>query len=141
MVINKVVGIDPDLKLNGVAYFENGKLEWTRKMSFFELCDFLKSQSDCLVLIEAGWLIKKRNWHLESWAVEKRERVAYNVGMNHAIGLLLAEFCKKENIPYELVKPVYTKLNRRVFEKLVGIDVKSQEERDAVMLVKRTLSW
>ena len=87
-----------------------------------------------LVRIEAGWLIKKSNWH-KAQGQFMREKISKNVGENHAVGKLLTEWCKLNKVPFELVKPL-GKINAKQFKLITGYDNSTnQEKRDAGMLV------
>jgi hypothetical protein len=140
MALNEIIGIDPDFEASGVALFRGGELDYSGTMPFFALIEFLNNHRDALVLIEAGWLNRKKNWHVAGWNAEKRERVAYNVGMNHTIGRLIEKFCIENAIQYQLIKPTSSKLRKEYFEQVTGIEKRTnQDERDAVMIVLRKM--
>jgi hypothetical protein len=137
--VHKVlVGIDPDIDKSGFAVWN----KTTKKLSlynhsFWSLVNELyrlNKTSNLKVIIEAGWLIKKSNWHASKGALQS-EKIAKNVGMNHQTGILMKEFCEAQNISYELVKPK-GKLKSDPFNKLTNHKGRSnQEQRDAAMLV------
>ena len=70
--VDYVIGIDPDVEKNGVAFLDcsTKRLEVT-SLTFPDLLDFLRSskrqaevlQKNLRVIIEAGWL-NKAHWHL-----------------------------------------------------------------------------
>jgi len=127
-----IIAIDPDLEKSGFAKLENGKLELFN-FTFFELQDYFKDYRYQIeiIIIEAGWLNKKSNWH---GAANKSiaSRIGKNVGENHATGKLLAQMCEHMGLPYVLVKPTRTKLNAEEFKLLTGYEGRTnQETRDA----------
>lgn len=131
----KFIGIDPDVERCGVGVYdaETGELE-PMTMEFFDLLDFLKkNREEIFVIIEAGWLNKKSNFH--GFGGARGERIAKNVGANHQIGKLIAEFCRRENINYKLFQPRKKKTDPVQFNKITGYTVKNQDVIDACMLV------
>lgn len=138
--MNKIIiGIDPDLFKSGFAFMEKGKKE-TLSISclgFFGIIRFFLQNKENIycVYIEAGWLNAKSNFHGGSNSFIK-EKIAKNVGENHAIGKLLEEFCTIEKIPFELVKPTKSKVNAEFFKNISGYKLRNnQEMRDAAMLI------
>ena len=132
------VGIDPDIHLSGVA-------TWNRKvknlklynLSFFDLTEFLSyldKNFKLRVTIEAGWMIKKTNWHRES-TLSKNEHISSSIGANHQVGKLLGAYCERNNISYLFTKP-RGKLDSATFKNYTKyIGKTNQEQRDAAMLV------
>lgn len=138
------VGIDPDLVKNGFAiwYKADKRLE-VQVSTFYQIVRYLQGLqmagigNALEVLIEAGWLNTRANFH-DRAGQSKRvgERIAKNVGENHAVGKLLAQVCDELGIKYRLVRPKTAKVNKKYFEQLTGLQgVKSQEMIDAGMLV------
>lgn len=139
-----MVGIDPDLKKNGFAIWEK-RMRSLKLMdgSFFEVMDWLIEIHETpnvklKVFVEAGWLNKVSNFH-PAQGPKQREKIAKNVGENHAVGKLLIEFCKLKGMDVKAVKPnknSMTKLDRKEFKKITGYSYNTnQEKRDAGMLV------
>jgi hypothetical protein len=135
----KYIGIDPDIDKNGVAIWDSEKKQFDSiaVLDFWDLIsvfiDLKFWAYETHVIIEAGWLIKKSNWHGGRGVMA--QRIAKNVGMNHQVGILLAEYCERYDIPYELVKPK-GKIKADTFKKLTGWPERTnQEKRDAAMLV------
>lgn len=133
------IGIDPDLIKSGVAYWFKGakqiRLELLSTTSI--VIEFLKLKSigtEFTVIIEAGWLNKKSNFRsTQNKAVG--ERIAKNIGENHAVGKIIEQACQELGIKYKLVRPSKTKVNKTYFFKLTGQKVANQELIDAGMLV------
>ena len=128
------IGIDPDIEKCGYAVWDksDSSLEY-RTISVIELFeDFKLWNVPIHVILEAGWLINKSNWHGKSGNVA--QRIAKNVGENHAAGKIIEQFLKYYNISYELVKPK-GKIDAKTFEKITSIKRSNQDVRDAVMLV------
>ena len=130
------IGIDPDITASGVAVYDkdDNYLE-LRTLPFWELIDELKSYLVPIhVVIEAGHLIKKSNWHGAANNYTAA-RIGKNVGSNHQIGKLLQEYCEKHDISHELVKPL-GKVNQEVFNGIWERKGRTnQEVRDAAMLI------
>lgn len=136
MKINIFIGIDPDVDKSGVAVWDNrDKSLELYNMNVPQLIDGLQAYNVPIhVVIEAGWLINKSNWH-NAQGQFRRERIAKNVGENHAIGKVIEQMCKHLKISYELQKPK-GKIKSETFKKITGYTKKSnQETRDAAMLV------
>jgi hypothetical protein len=133
------IGIDPDIEKSGIACWdsESKSFDYIKNMSFWEIIEeFELWNIDINVVIEAGWLIKKSNWHGRAYQSKSvGERIAKNVGSNHQVGILLAEYCEKNNIKYELVKPK-GKINSESFKEITKYTKRTnQDQRDAAMLV------
>ena len=135
------IGIDPDVDKSGFAVWNSSGKQFGHvgQYSFFDLIDqieLLKMFHNVAVVVEAGWLIKKSNWHdkpKQSKAVG--EKIAKAVGTNHQVGKLLVEWCKHNNIKCIEIKPM-GKLNAREFKKITGWEKRTNpEQRDAAMLV------
>ena len=132
------IGIDPDVEKSGVAIYDTSdkSLELYCK-TFWEVIEEIEAYLHPItVVIEAGWLIKKSNWHGKvNQSKTAGERIAKNVGSNHQVGKLLVEYCEWKNINYKLVKPM-GKIDHFRFKKFTGYKGKTnQEKRDAGMLV------
>lgn len=132
-----IIGIDPDLEKSGVAIL-NPTLE-LRNLSFPDLVELFRLNQDEIkkVVIEAGWLNKKSNYHRHiSQSKSASERIAKNVGENHATGKLISEMASYYGLAVVLVKPTRTKLNGVDFNKFTGWHGRTnQEQRDAAMLI------
>lgn len=133
------IGIDPDTEKSGVACWDSElkAFDYIKTMSFWEIIEeFALWNIPFKVHIEAGWLIKKSNWHANKKQSKiVGEKIAKNVGSNHQVGILLKEYCEHNNIEYRLVKPK-GKLNAKTFKNITGYeDSTNPEKRDAGMLV------
>lgn len=143
-----IIGIDPDIKKSGVAVVANENID-LHNLTFFELFDFLKSNEIKLVVIEAGWLNKKSNWHKGYYNKGKlitntnniNENISKKTGANHETGRKIVEMCVYLGIDYQLIKPTSKKVNTLFFEKLTGIKRSNQETRDAAMLILNIVKW
>ena len=133
------VGIDPDVEKSGVAVWDSNEKSFDsiQCLSFFDTIETIKLANEfysTLVIIEAGWLIKKSNWH---GANNKNvaAKIGTKVGANHQVGKLLAEYCMNNNLPYILTVP-QGKRNAREFKCLTGWQGRTNSEhRDAALLV------
>lgn len=137
----KWIGIDPDVDKSGFAVWDSDSktLEVVFCESFFEILENIEFQIisfDVTVIIEAGWLIKKSNWHNKKRQTKAvGEKIAKAVGANHQIGKLFVEYCKINNIKFIEVKPMGKK-NAEQFKKITGWAKRTNSEvRDAAMLV------
>lgn len=134
---HRVIGIDPDIDKNGYAFIE-GDVHGITTMTFWELFDNLKAyKKSQLVYIEAGWLNRKIYQTHFKQSATVRERIAKDVGRNHATGQLIESMCQYLKVPYKLIRPVSAKKTHTYFNKLTGYNVKksNQEVIDAMMLI------
>lgn len=133
-----IIGIDPDLDKSGVAIKEGKNLR-LMNLKFAELRRVFEENKALikLVVIEAGWLNKKANFHGRAGQTKHAgERIAKNVGENHATGKLIAEIAEDYGLIVSLVRPVRSKYNSADFNLITGWQGRSnQEQRDAAMLV------
>lgn len=132
-----IIGIDPDLAKSGVAILSDS-LE-LKTMTFAETVDLFRSQQDQIkkVVIEAGWLNVKSNVHGRyGQSKSAGERIAKNVGENHATGKLLVEMAKSFKLNVIEVRPTRVKKNAEEFRRITGyVGRTNQEVRDAGMLI------
>lgn len=146
-----IIGIDPDVEKNGVAFLERTtrKLEITT-LGFADTLDYLcfakrkceTTQQTFTVVIEAGWL-NAGNWHFKySDNKAKVAELGRATGRNHQTGILLAEMCQHLKIPYVLQKPL-RKIWKGKDRKITAEELKAftgvigrtnQEGRDAALL-------
>lgn len=114
---NTVVAIDPDVERNGVARLDIG----TRSLNItalpfpetLEYLHSLKSSSQTIVVIEAGWLNKSHWHHTRFDGVANAAAKGDAVGRNHETGRKIAEMCEYWKIPYRLVKPLALRVRGR----------------------------
>jgi hypothetical protein len=132
------IGIDPDVDKSGFAVWDvdDQKFRELKTLEFWAMIEEIKllnSHIACIV-IEAGWLIKKSNWH-PAQGINQREKIAKNVGMNHQVGKLIHEYCQRYYMTYLLVEPI-GKINASTFKSVTcWKETTNQEQRDAGMLV------
>ena len=131
------IGIDPDTKKSGVAVWDS-KYKYLQlfTMSFFELYDYLYNEKVDRVIIEAGWLNEKSNFHNNAYQTKAAgERISKNVGANHETGRKIAEMCEYLVLNYDLKKPSSSKMTPECFKSMTGIETKNQDKIDAGVLV------
>ena len=135
------IGIDPDVDQSGFAVWNDvsQQFETIDQASFFQITlivSTIAKTRDVKIIIEAGWLIKKSNWHgRKGQSKAVGEKIAQAVGRNHQVGKLFAEFCQTNDIAYELQKPL-GKVDGNRFKAITGWnEVTNPEKRDAAMLV------
>ena len=133
------IGIDPDVELNGYAlWHSNSKILEVGKETFWDIIedieDYKKDNVPLTVIIEAGWLIPKSNWH-GAKSKGTAAKIGKNVGSNHQVGRLLEAYCIHNKIPHRLTKP-QGKVKAEYFKKLTGYQGRTnQDMRDAGLLV------
>lgn len=137
-----IIGIDPDLKASGVAvYCRKSKKHYLYLMSFMHLCDFLKVNAFRIetLYVEAGWLNPLSNFHTDKegkqYSQRIGQRIAKNVGQNHASGILISEACQHFKIPFELIRPTTAKWIPQNCLVITKIKLNNQECIDALKLI------
>lgn len=102
-----IVGIDPDISKSGIATYYNNEL-LVETLPFPALIEKLYMLStmpdDVLVIVEAGWLNEKSNFHGQPG--RKAERIAKNVGSNHQTGRHIIEMAKHFRLEVIEQKPL-----------------------------------
>ena len=110
-----VIGIDPDVKKNGVAIVEKETrhLECAA-LNFADTLDYLQwvtkrsaeAEATVKVYVEAGWL-NRTNWHLSKWD-NRGQVVAKGVsqGRNEQVSRLLGEMCEAYGLQWQFIKPL-----------------------------------
>lgn len=132
-----IIGIDPDLIKSGVAIITDKMT--LHNLTFPQLMQLFSDNKDQIkkVVIEAGWLNTKSNFHARHGQSKSAgERIAKNVGENHATGKLIAEMAEYHGLNVILVKPTKKKYTAEEFNRLTGwVGRSNQEQRDAGVLV------
>lgn len=136
------IGIDPDTDKNGVAVWSvtEKKFHLISGLKFWGLINLLKHHKswgdDLFVLIDSGHLIKKSNFHgSKGQSKQVGEKIARNVGRSEQNGILIKDFCDRENIRCEFRKPS-GKWDSNYFKKVTGWQQRTnQDMRDAAKLV------
>lgn len=136
--MNKIIiGIDPDLIKSGVALYRPDKSLELSCLNLPDLVKLFQEHKERIekVVIEAGWLIKKSNWH-GGEKIGIAENVAKKVGMNHATGLHIECFARALGLRVQLLEP-QGKKNHEQFCRITGYQGKTTnpETRDAGLLV------
>jgi hypothetical protein len=132
-----IIGIDPDISKNGIAWIYDANQLDISNMSFVDVMTFIQLNKPIIkcVYLEAGWLNKKANWH-NARNVCIAASIGRKVGENHATGKLLQQNIEAVGVKVELVKPTSKKLNQLEFQKLTKFPTRTnQEQRDAAMLI------
>ena len=132
------IGIDPDLRKSGVAIWDSEIKQFAeiKIMTLLELLQLLADYQDkAEVYLEAGWLNKKSNWHGKGQSIYVKQRIAKNVGENHATGKQIEQILIDLKMEYHLIIPKRRKATPEEFYKFTKISTKNQEKIDASMLV------
>lgn len=162
MNYDNLIAIDPDTDKSGVAFLElsSGKME-TSVLGFAKLLEYLKfakqtseqTAQTVLIIIEAGWMNAKSNFHGGNNNIG--QRIAKNVGANHEVGRKIAEMCEYYGLEVKLQKPLTKKkdengkrkkitteeLNEKLIEKGLSpiIGRCNQDMRDSVLILLNNL--
>jgi hypothetical protein len=151
MKTTKIIAIDPDVRMSGVAFLDpkDKKLEVTA-LTFPQLIDYLlfaKKKSDenkepFIVIVEAGWL-NHSNWHTnKNDNVRTISLKGAAIGRNHEIGRKIIEMCEYHKIDVIPVRPLRKiwkgpngKITQDELERITGITGRTnQDGRDAALL-------
>ena len=144
-----IVDIDPDVEKSGVAVLDVAARKYIiiDSMPFPQVCECFK---DCLafldnkrmkVVIEAGWMVRKSNFHQAQG--HRAERVAKNVGENHGTGKQLFAMAEHYGLNVECVHPLKKcwkgkdgKITHDELAAFTHIEMKrtNQDARDAALL-------
>lgn len=144
-----VIAIDPDTVKSGVAVLETEtrKME-TSSLTFALLLDYLQfvkakakeAGKTFAVVVEAGWLAQKSNYHGVNG--RKGERIAKNVGANHETGRKIVELCRHWGMDVVEQRPLQKmwrgrdgKITAEELQAVTGLTGRtSQDARDAALL-------
>ncbi len=139
-----VIGIDPDLKENGVGIVSSGQLVDMQALDFFKLQTFIQEQH-----------AKGAHFAVENVSVNKprfmralkagsynaqNDKISQNVGMVKAVQVLIVQFLDLIGASYTLVKPLggtakAAKKDAKLFNRMTGWTGRSSaDKRDAAML-------
>jgi len=114
--LHYIIGIDPDVKKNGVAVVEKEtRLLECAALTFADTLDYLhwvakrsaEAEASVKVYIEAGWM-NRTNWHLTKWD-NRGQVVAKGVsqGRNEQVSRLLGEMCEAYGMQWQFIKPLH----------------------------------
>lgn len=134
-----IIGIDPDIDKNGIAVCIGGKITELHNLNFVNTVQFISDRKSFIkkVVVESGWLINKSNFNLNGrvMSVVARERIAKNVGENHATGKHLVAYIESLEIKVQLLNP-QGKIKAKEFNRMTGWNGRTNQEiRDAGMLI------
>lgn len=145
-----IVGIDPDIEKSGIAIYYKAQRQMEKyTLSFPDLVEKLYDLSclphNVLVVVEAGWLVSKSNFHGKQG--KRAERIAKDVGSNHQTGRHTVEMCKHfgleviEQKPFDKTwkgpdrKITHEEINYILeSNKLASFKQTNQEVRDALLI-------
>lgn len=144
-----IIAIDPDKEKSGVAFLKTStrQLEVTN-LGFPMLLDYLqyakqeqsKSGESLVVVVEAGWMVKKSNFHDAQG--HRAEKIAKDVGANHETGRKIIEMCKHYGIEVVQHPPLIKcwkgkdrKITHEELASFTGLTGRTnQDARDAALL-------
>jgi hypothetical protein len=151
-----IYAVDPDLEKSGVAILDvkEKNVRIARSVRTVQLLldlQFIVNKGRVssmvpvddrpLLVVEAGWMVKDVNFHGTKGA-RRAQRVAHDVGENHAAGKLIVEFARLIGLTviehYPLKKSWLGKdgkITARELESLTGYRERTnQDVRDAILL-------
>lgn len=147
-----VIAIDPDVAESGFALFNRRRGTLTlAKYHFPELLQYLSvTQKMCeqskikwIVVVEAGYMNKKANFHYLGSNPAIASRVGLNVGANHETARKIVEMCHYWHIPVVEIAPLLkiwgknhkSKISAKEFNAITGYKKPTnQDVRDAGLL-------
>ena len=144
-----IIAIDPDTERSGVAVLDMATRQIeAMSLTFPRLMDFLRERDSwatargmtLAVIVEAGWLVHKSNWHGTDG--HRAERIAKNVGANHETGRKIVEMCRHWGIHVEEQRPLQKmwrgaggKITAEELREITGLASRTnQDGRDAALL-------
>lgn len=148
--------IDPDVEKSGVAIIDLEEksvrmaksvqtvsvfLDLKHSVDSGKVSSMLPAEGRPLVVVEAGWKVKDVNYH-GTKGFRRAQRVAHDVGENHAAGKLIVRFARRVGLTvvehYPLKKSwggKDRKITARELESLTGYRERTnQDVRDAILL-------
>ncbi|NOR68521.1 MAG: hypothetical protein GQ532_02290, partial [Methylomarinum sp.] len=144
------IGVDPDVDKSGFAAWDSRLKQFSEISDYriFSLLaridDYLADGHDVTVVIEAGFLNNKSNFHgTVNQSKSVGEKIALSVGANHQVGRIIAEYCQIKKIKFLEQKPLPkkwgkkrdSKINAEEFKKISDWNGKTNpEKRDAAMM-------
>lgn len=143
--MTRFVGIDPDLRKNGVAVMEDGVYVSLGALGIVELVNmFRKHAGDP----ETVFILEDVNVHRPTFTrhgqnEKKMQKISQNVGMVKAIAEVLVEFLSHYGCRFELRAPLkgfakQAKNDAKLFTRLTGWEGRTNSDvRDAAMLIYR----
>lgn len=153
-VFRKIIAVDPDSEKSGVAIISDDRTLLSFSLRFPKLLELFKEVSDnelenasTRIVIEAGYLNAKSNWHNHT-NTRVASRVGENTGRNHQTARLLVEMAKHYNLNVVEAKPLLKrwkgrdgKITSEELENVLNLKKIShekkrtnQDERDAIIL-------
>jgi hypothetical protein len=146
---DNIIAVDPDTDKSGVAFLEvaTRKLE-VSSLTFPDLLNYLQfakkvrdeRNQSVIVVVEAGWLNVKSNWHTAN--DRAGQRIAKNTGANHQVGKLIIEMCRYYGLEVVEQRPLKKcwkgrdgKITHDELAAFTGLMGRTgQEGRDAVLI-------
>lgn len=149
MKYDYIIAIDPDKEKSGVAFLQPStrNIEVTN-LAFPVLLDKLQdekrireeSHESLIVVVEAGWMHKKSNFH--AMQGHRAEKIAKDVGANHETGRKIIEMCRHYGIDVVAFPPLVKcwkghdrKITHDELASFTGLNERNnQDARDAALL-------
>lgn len=152
-----VVGIDPDIKLSGIAIWDElyKKYVTVCTLPFEDIFDEIQAIAeryrvgikDVIIYVESGWKNDKANFR-SGQKSSVSEKIAMNVGMNHATSILTSRMLKKHGWHVVEIAPLlkgnglfknlrgWTETGRKHIQDKTGFKNLNDEKRDALYIVE-----
>jgi len=149
-----IAAIDPDIDKSGLAIYDNERHEWlyVDTIQLEDIPQLLAGRyprEQMTIYVESGWKNDKSNFK-RGQKSSVSERIAMNVGMNHASSMLATRILKKNGWTVVEIAPLnkgkgllkdprkgWTAYGRAYIEKYSGYTGKrlNSETRDAIFIV------
>lgn len=150
-----ICAIDPDIKSNAIAIWDRQEQDWFdvscvpfEKMDnhFAQLFTFRAiTQHNTTIYVEAGWKNQVTNFHRGN-SFRSSEKIAMNVGMNHAVSMLTARYLASRSWEVVEIAPVskakgylknargWTKVGREYIDQKSGLSGLNDDKRCAILI-------
>ena len=138
-----IIGIDPDLRKNGVAFIKNGKVKDLANLSMIDLVEMIVNTEcfeDPLFVLEDVEAIKTTVFKQKRKGGISDLRTSENIGKVKAVKILIKEALDHYGCDYKEVKPLRgdvkkAKKDAKYFNLITGWNKSSnQDNRDAALL-------
>lgn len=139
--MERVIGIDPDLRKSGVALVVGGKLLELSALPFPELLELARTEQSGTVFVVEDVEHDKTTYHRARTNARQHARIAQNVGQVKGVARVLVECLEHMGCTVVQMKPLTgvvkarAKADAAYFNQITGWQKRSNADmRDAAML-------
>lgn len=153
-----IAGLDPDISKNAIAIWDRQDSKWidVRGVPFEDMLHYFSflpnthaaiNRENTVIYVEAGWKNQITNFH-RGYKSNASEKIAMNIGMNHAVSMLTARVLKSAGWEVVEIAPVgkakgwiknskgWTKQGRAYVDERSGYKGKINDDlRDSLLIV------